>query len=43
VAGLPVSGSTEDQRPSWLADLPGGPATWQTLSVFILPVALEGA
>jgi hypothetical protein len=44
VPGLPgASGSTEDQRPSWLFDRPGGPSTWQTRSVFILPVALEGA
>jgi hypothetical protein len=43
VPGLPVSGSTQGARPSWLSDLPDGPATWQTRSLFILPVALEGA
>jgi len=43
VPGLPASGSTETGRPSWLSDREGRPATWQTRSVFILPVRLEGA
>ena len=43
VPGLPASGSIEGARPSWLSDLQGGPATWQTRSLFIVPVAVEGA
>jgi len=43
VPGLPVSGATQGSRPSWLSDLAGAPATWQTRSLFILPVAWEGA
>jgi hypothetical protein len=43
VPGLPAAGSTQDQRPSWLSDRQGWPATWQTRSVFILPVTVEGS
>jgi hypothetical protein len=43
VSGLPSSGPTAGERSVWLSELPGGPATWQTRSLFILPVAVEGA
>jgi hypothetical protein len=42
VPGLPSSGSGQREPLSWLPELPGGPATWQTRSLFILPVVLEG-
>lgn len=42
-SGLPSPGPTQSERPAWLTALPGGPATWQTRSIFILPVAVEGA
>jgi hypothetical protein len=43
LSGLPSSGLTPGERPAWLTALSGGPATWQTRSLFILPVAVEGA
>jgi hypothetical protein len=38
--GLPTTGAIGPEHPSWL---PGGPSTWQTRSVFILPAGPEGA